>query len=86
MKSLAADLSEILGRPVNDDTGLNGTYDFRLNWTPDSSLSGTPQTDGGLSGPSIFTAITQQLGLRLESTKGTVPVYVIGRVEQPSGN
>lgn len=69
MTSLAADLSEILGRPVSDDTGLTGTYDIKLNWTPDSATSNTAQTDGGLSGPSIFTAITEQLGLRMEAKK-----------------
>ena len=70
MKSLAADLSEILGRPVNDDTGLDGTYEIKLNWVPDSVTPNSPQQDGGLTGPSLFTAITEQLGLRLESKKG----------------
>lgn len=85
MKSLAADLAEILGRPVNNETALDGTYDIKLNWT-DNAISNRPQQDDGLSGPSIFTAITEQLGLRLESKKGAVPVYVIDKVEQPSGN
>jgi len=86
MKSLAADLSEILGRPVNDDTGLDGTYEIKLNWVPDSVTPNSPQQDGGLTSPSLFTAITEQLGLRLESKKGSVPVYIVDKLEQPSGN
>ena len=75
---LATFLSGELGRPVNDETGLDGQYDFKLEWTPDSDTSGT--------GPSIFTALTDQLGLRLESKKGPVQVYVIEKVERPSEN
>jgi uncharacterized protein (TIGR03435 family) len=71
-------LSRDLGHPVNDETGLGGQYDFKLDWTPDSDASGT--------GPSIFTALTDQLGLRLESKKGPVQVYVIEKVDRPSEN
>ena len=56
---------------------LTGQYDFQLDWTPDSEPA---------SGPSIFTALTEQLGLRLESTKGPVQVYVIEKIEHPSEN
>jgi bla regulator protein blaR1 len=75
---LAQQLSLLLDRPVHDETGLTGEYDFKVDWAPDSDASGT--------GPSIFTALTEQLGLRLESAKGPVQVYVIEKVEQPSEN
>jgi uncharacterized protein (TIGR03435 family) len=95
MANLAEELSNQLGRPVMDKTGLTGPYDFSLRWTPDE---GQPSQgiDGGplpnnppppeSSGPSIFTAIQEQLGLKLESKKGPVDVLVIDHVEKPSGN
>jgi uncharacterized protein (TIGR03435 family) len=67
-----------LGRPVNDETSLRGQYDFKLDWAPDLDASAT--------GPSIFTALTDQLGLRLESKKGQVQVYVIEKIERPGEN
>jgi uncharacterized protein (TIGR03435 family) len=78
----------VLDRPVLDRTGLTGKYDFDLEWTPDDS-----QFDGHMppikpdnSGkPDIFAAL-QQIGLRLESAKGPVPVIVIDHVERPSEN
>jgi uncharacterized protein (TIGR03435 family) len=70
-------LSEVLGRPVVDKTGLTGFYDFKLEWTPDDS--DTP-------GPSIFTAIQEQLGLKLEAQKGPVKVLVIESAEKASEN
>ncbi len=83
MKGLAATLSSIVGRPVNDETGLTGQYDFKLEWTPD--LGSAEQPDDSTR-PSIFTALTDQLGLRLESAKGPVPVNVIEKIERPSEN
>jgi uncharacterized protein (TIGR03435 family) len=69
-----------LGRDVVDKTGLPGRYDLELKWTPtDSDPSAEP-------GPSIFTAVGEQLGLRLESTKGPVEVLVVDRIEMPSEN
>jgi uncharacterized protein (TIGR03435 family) len=87
-----------LGRTVVDKTGLTAIYDFTLKWTPDESqapMSGG--MDGGQRGsdntvgsdsssPSIFTAIQEQLGLKLESQKGPVEVIVIDHVEKPSEN
>lgn len=78
---IAKMLSRYLGRDVRDDTGLPGKYDFDLNWTPE----GGPCGDSA-EAPSIFTAVQQQLGLRLESMKGPVEVVVIDRVEKPSAN
>jgi uncharacterized protein (TIGR03435 family) len=75
-------LSGVLGRKVIDKTGLEGNFDVDLHWTPDDHADAQPD-DGG---PSIFTAIQEQLGLRLQSSKGPVEVLVIDRAEQPSDN
>jgi bla regulator protein blaR1 len=94
--NLAHALSNQLGRPVMDRTGLKGNFDIKLQWTPDPGQSATPL--GGApppgvepppsdpNGPSLFTAIQEQLGLRLESQKGPVEMIVIDRVEKPSDN
>jgi uncharacterized protein (TIGR03435 family) len=66
---------------VIDKTNLKGLYDFRLQFTPEAFSGNTAGT-----GPSIFTALQEQLGLRLESTKGPVDVLVIDHVERPSEN
>lgn len=89
-------LSFHLGRTIVNQSGLKGKYDFNLHWTPDenpavaASLGGDPNGTGGpaadISGPSIFTAIQEQLGLKLESTKGPVEVLVIDHIERPSEN
>jgi len=79
-----------LGRPVLDKTGLKGNYDFTLQWTPDENRTPTVGQQGTDDtpppGPSIFTAIQEQLGLRLEPQKGPVEVLVIDHVERPSEN
>ena len=84
--------SVVLDRPVVDRTDLTGRFDFTLNWTPDDSqfrtLGGRPpgaaiDPNGP---PGLFTAIQEQLGLRLESTRAPVEVLVIDRVERPSDN
>jgi uncharacterized protein (TIGR03435 family) len=78
---------EIGGRMVLDKTGSTGKYDFMLKWTPDAGMGGT---DAGAapesSGPSLFTALQEQLGLRLDATKGAVDTIVIDSVEMPSEN
>ena len=88
---LALTLTGVLRRSVIDKTGLRGTYDFDLNWTPDDNLElkGPGDPDQPLpdpNGPSIFTALEEQLGLHLESTKGPVEILVIDHVERPSEN
>jgi uncharacterized protein (TIGR03435 family) len=80
MTSIAEDLSKITGRVVVDKTGLTGRYDFKLLWTADDA----PPTDS--EPPTLFTAIQEQLGLKLESAKEPVPVLVIDHVDQPSPN
>ena len=82
-----------MGRPIQNETGLNGKYDFDLEWTPDQSTpygpfgetqpgpalgTGRPYPESS-GGPNIFTALQEQLGLKLESTKGPVNINVIDR-------
>lgn len=81
--------SNVLDRPVVDQTGLQGTYDFVLNWTPDVAQGGGAGMAGEKEGtdvPGIFTAVQEQLGLKLSAEKTAVQVMVIDRVEQPSPN
>jgi uncharacterized protein (TIGR03435 family) len=91
MSSLVVMLTQITGRTVVDKTGLAGEYDFTLNWTPEIAATPSPGTDSAAplpddSGPSLFTAIQEQLGLKLESTKGPADVLVIDHIEMPSEN
>jgi uncharacterized protein (TIGR03435 family) len=75
-------------RPVVDQTGLKGFYDFKLTFAPD--LSGRTGPNGepppSFDGPSLFQALKEQLGLKLESSKGPVEVFVIDHVEKPTAN
>ncbi len=82
-RTLTQELSAELGRVVVNRTGITGKYDLTLKWTPESA------TDRGVSGdapPSIFTGIQEQLGLKLESSKGPVQVLVIDHLEMPTQN
>jgi len=90
---LANVLSNQLGRSVVDKTELKGEYDFTLEWTPEPGQGppfGTPPPDAApppdVSGPSIFTALQEQLGLRLESAKGPVEILVVDHAEKPDEN
>jgi uncharacterized protein (TIGR03435 family) len=85
-EALTETVSGELGRNVVDKTGIEGKYDFELKWTPQTDAA--PSADNGApdSGPSFFTAIQEQLGLKLESAKGPVRVLVIDHVEMPSEN
>jgi uncharacterized protein (TIGR03435 family) len=82
---LAEQLSRSLGRIVVDKTGLDGRYELSLRWTPDDAPAGGA-TASADTGPSIFTAIQEQLGLKLESGKGPVPILVIDHLDLPSQN
>jgi uncharacterized protein (TIGR03435 family) len=82
----------MLGRTVIDKTGLTGRYDFTLNWAPDPGVPGA-RPDGpdappppDPDGPSIFTAMQEDLGLKLQSAKGPVEIIVIDRAEKPDAN
>jgi uncharacterized protein (TIGR03435 family) len=89
--ALTQEFSSELGRVVVDKTGIQGRYDFALKWMPNSGAAlANGGTDGSAippdSGPSLFTAIQEQLGLKLESTNGPVQVLVIDHAEMPSEN
>ena len=97
MTSVVRMLSQQLHRSIVDKTGLTGKYDIALQWVPEEGPGPMPPGPGGVqqgpdsapppdSGPSIFTAIQEQLGLKLESTKGPVETLVIDHVETPSEN
>jgi uncharacterized protein (TIGR03435 family) len=84
-------LSFVLARPVVDRTGLTGAYDFTLEWMPDMAQTPIPDAANadnlpGAPGASIFMAIQEQLGLKLEAGKAPIEVVVIDHVERPSGN
>jgi uncharacterized protein (TIGR03435 family) len=93
MARIARELSLFAGRTVQDETGLTGSFDFQLTWTPDPGESrgdldklkaaGIPLDP---TGPSFFSAIQEQLGLKLESKKGQVEILVIDHAERPSEN
>ena len=90
MEELASLLGWVMGRPVIDHTSLAGIYEFRLDWVPDESniqgeLAPVNQSNEA-GGEGIFTALQEQLGLKLESAKGPVDVLVIDRAERPSEN
>ncbi|MEI9970028.1 MAG: TIGR03435 family protein [Terracidiphilus sp.] len=84
--------SAVLDRPVVDQTALTGKWDFELKWTPDESqFSGMgvrppPPSDAPDAPPPLFTAIQEQLGLKLDSGKAQVDVMVVDHVEKPSPN
>ncbi len=84
MGVLANFLSRQTNRTVIDKTGLNSKYDMSLNWSlEDDSAASTQRSDDR---PSLFTALEEQLGLRLRPATGPVPTLVIDHVEHPSGN
>jgi uncharacterized protein (TIGR03435 family) len=96
LAQFASSIGGFVGRIVVDRTGLTGAYDFNLTWTPDQIradnrppgapdplINGVPIDPNG---PSIFTAVQEQLGLKLESQKGPVAVLVIDRVDHPIEN
>ena len=78
----------ILDRPVVDKTGLTGRYDFDLVWAPDETQfgGGVPVASADAPSPPLFTAMQEELGLRLEATRGLVQALVVDRVERPSEN
>ena len=81
-----------LDRPIVDKTGIQGRYDFELDWTPDDTQfvgsrgETTPPADGASTAPSLFTAVQEQLGLRLDANRAQVEVLAIDHIEKPSEN
>ena len=97
VSTFASQLSYALDRPVLDKTGISGEFSFALEWTPFPGEDGGPTTSGlppgaaeqlasSPGGPSIFTAIEEQLGLRLKSGRGPVEVLVIDSAQTPTAN
>ncbi len=95
LELLTQDLSMRLGRTVVDKTGLKGNYAFTLHWTPDPSedemfkqhgMPVAPASPAEAGGPDIFTALQEQLGLKLEPVTASVPVLVIDHAEMPIQN
>jgi bla regulator protein blaR1 len=90
LRTLAAALTNIVGRSVVDTTDLAGRYDFKLTFTPETRLGalGGPeaQPQSVPDAPSIFTALQEQLGLKLERQRGPVDVVVIDGIQQPSAD
>jgi uncharacterized protein (TIGR03435 family) len=84
--------ASLLDRPVVDQTGLSGRWDFVLKWTPDDAqfaamgVKAPPPSDAGDAPPPLYTAIREQLGLKLSSEKALVDVIVIDHVDHPSPN
>ena len=76
-------LTSYVGRPVIDRTGLDGLFEFELSWLRSENQT-TPASAN--DGPSLFTALQEQLGLKLESSRGPVEVLVIDSVERPTPN
>jgi uncharacterized protein (TIGR03435 family) len=74
-------LGRQLDRPLIDKTGLQGLYDVTLRWTPEPTEASRPSDL-----PTLFTAVQEQLGLKLESSKGPVDMFVIDSVQRPSEN
>ena len=89
MAGLAEGLKRIFDRPVVDKTGLSGTFDIELSWTPDTTLlpTGVPAPPPTTSAPpSIFTAVEEQLGLRLVSDRAEIDILVIDRIGSLKAN
>jgi len=96
--NIVQSISSLVGRVIVDKTGLTGLYDVKLQWTPDpasAGIAGAPGLGPGgpeapppvdSNGPSIFTALQEQLGLKLDSAKGPVDVLVIDHAERPTEN
>jgi uncharacterized protein (TIGR03435 family) len=87
--------SGVTDRPVVDQTGIKGRYDFRLKWTPDDSqfaqfggsgFHAPPPSDAADAPPNLYTAIQEQLGLKIDATKAPDDVMVIDHVDKPSPN
>ncbi len=94
MEQIAATISRAIGSTVIDKTGLTGKYDYTLQFAPDENMrAGLPPPPGGsgapppeAQGPSIFSAVQEQLGLKLEAQKEPADVIVIDHMEEPAAN
>jgi uncharacterized protein (TIGR03435 family) len=86
LSTLAEVLADQLSHTVIDKTGLTGDYDFRLKWTSEDQSNNTADNGTTDRPPDLFTALQEQLGLKLESTKGPVTTLVVDHADQPTPN
>jgi len=86
MSDFAVTLADQLHHTVIDKTGLTDAYDFNLKWTPDEDADKAADNGAADRPPDIFTALQEQLGLKLEAAKGPVTTLVVDHAEQPSPN
>jgi len=84
LSSLLFMFTDFSGRPVFDKTGLTGKYDFNLQWTPDDRPGDPAPSDA--SSPGLYTALEEQLGLKLEPATGPVKIVIVDHIEKPSEN
>jgi uncharacterized protein (TIGR03435 family) len=85
LSNFVRNLGGMTGRFVIDKTGLSGPYDLDLQWTPDPAATGAPPASGAAGdGVSLFAAMQEQLGLKLEAKRAPVEVLVIDSAERPT--
>lgn len=84
IQHLADLFARFLGQPVVNETGLQGVYSFTLEWSPDETvrMGPGPETAASSTGPSLFSALQEQLGLKLEGRKGPVEVLVVDHIDR----
>ena len=83
VRSLASQLANVLGKPVHDATGLTGTYDITLHYRPEDTA---PDNGSDSDAPSVFSAVQEQLGLKLVSDKGPVQTLVVDTAQKAEAN
>ena len=83
VRSLASQLANAVGKPVHDATGLTGSYDISLHFRPDETTSAAGDN---ADAPSVFSAVQEQLGLKLVPTKGPVETLVVDAAQKPEAN
>jgi bla regulator protein blaR1 len=86
MKMLSDSLAGLVGRYVANETGLDDLYDFQVEWTPTQVVPNESEAASPGGGASIFTALTEQLGLKLVAKRGPVPVFAVEKIEKPTEN
>jgi uncharacterized protein (TIGR03435 family) len=86
MSTLAEVLGSVVGGAVADRTGLDGSFDLELRWSPEFDALSQAEPVGSSDAPSIFTAVREQLGLKLEPGRVPATIVVIDRAERPAEN